>query len=85
MFSDTILTGFCAWPVTYFKWLLSCHLDVNFNFQKTTIPAQAIKQFVSFNVWGGKMKTPDSVKVANLITISKAIANHLCDHSILII
>lgn len=28
---------------------------------------------------------PDSVKVATLITISRATANHLCDHSILII
>lgn len=28
---------------------------------------------------------PDSVKVATLITISRATVNHLCDHSILII
>lgn len=28
---------------------------------------------------------PDDVKVANLITISGATENHLCDHSILII
>lgn len=28
---------------------------------------------------------PDSVKVTTLITISRATANHLCDHSILII
>lgn len=28
---------------------------------------------------------PDSVKVATLITISRATADHLCDHSILII
>lgn len=28
---------------------------------------------------------PDSVKVANLITTCRATANHLCDHSILII
>ena len=28
---------------------------------------------------------PDSVKVASLITTSGAAANHLCDHSVLII